>query len=93
MLSCQTTGKGKTAALPGNRISFSFALLFCLDVVAWPLAKMDVVLVVITFYFISTGKLRFSRENNGNTRKVIAWCTLRSVTRGSRGFGPHQFCP
>lgn len=44
-----------------------------MDVVAWLLAKMAAVPVVITFYLISTGKLCSSRENNGNTRKVISW--------------------
>lgn len=74
-------------------MSFSFALLFCLAVVVWLLAKLDVALVVITFYFISTGELCCSRENNGNAREVIARWTPRNETLGSGGSGPHQFGP
>jgi hypothetical protein len=41
---------------------------------------MDIALVVITFYFVSIGKLCFLGENNGKTRNVVAWCPVKNMT-------------
>ena len=65
----------------------SSVLFSCLWMFFFDFIQSIIYLIFVTFYLISTGKLCFSRENNGNTRKAISRYSIRSMTLGSKGLG------